>query len=206
MMTPPARKLVLSILALSLAAAPPRASSSFPPEKILDAIGVGQGGTVCGIGAGEGDSSIAIARILGPDGRVYASELGGSRLARLRSQAASSGLSNITVVQGDPAKTNFPDAACDGIFMRDAYHHFSDPASINRSIAAALKPGGRVVVIDFRPPSGEAPDPGGRAKGGTHGVNPETVSRELRQAGLEPLSSDSSDRRWFILVLSKSKQ
>lgn len=195
--------LALSLLAVSLAAAPPRTSSIFPPEKILQALGVEPGATVCEIGAGAGDTSIAIARILGPSGHVYSSELGDSRLARLRSQVASSGLSNITVVQGDPAKTNFPDATCDGIFMRDAYHHFTDPASINHSIFAALKPGGRVAVVDFKPPAQEASRPEERAKDGKHGVYPETVTRELQAAGLEPVSADQSGWRWFLVVLAK---
>jgi ubiquinone/menaquinone biosynthesis C-methylase UbiE len=171
----------------------------------VDAIGVGQGGTVCEIGAGEGDTSMAIARVLGPSGRVYASELCERRLRRLRDVVASSGLSNITVVQGDPAKTNFPDAACDGVFMRDVYHHFSNPAAINRSIAAALKPGGPVVVIDFKPPAQQASRPEERAKDGRHGVYPETVTRELKDAGLEPVFSETPSRLWFMVVLLKPK-
>jgi len=194
---------LLTLGAIALAAAPPRAASTFPPEKILEAIAVQPGGTVCEIGAGEGDTSIAIARLLGPAGRVFTSELGEKRLARLRSQVTASGLENITVVQGDSSKTNFPDGACDGAFMRDVYHHFVEPASIDKAIFNALKPGGRVAVIDFRPPGEEADQPSGRAKDGKHGVTPETVSRELQQAGLDPVSSEAPNQRWFMVVLSK---
>jgi ArsR family transcriptional regulator len=108
-------------------------------------------------------------------------------------------------VAGDPAKTNFPDAGCDGIFMRDVYHHLTDPASLNLSISAALKPGGRIAVVDFSPPGKEAPSPAGRAGDGRHGVLPETVSRELRHAGFEPVNLDLPGQRWFMVVLSKPK-
>jgi ubiquinone/menaquinone biosynthesis C-methylase UbiE len=197
---------LVALVTVAAAAAPPRTASTFPPEKILEAIAVQPGGTVCEIGAGEGDTSLAIARILGPAGRVYTSELGENRLARLRSQVAGSGLETVTVVPGDSVKTNFPEGACDGVFMRDVYHHFTEPASIDKAIFDAIKPGGRVAVIDFRPPGQEADQPAGRAKGGTHGVTPETVSRELRQAGLDPVSSQASGERWFMVVHAKPKQ
>ncbi len=197
---------LIVLAALTADAAPPRTSSTYPPEKILEAIAVQPGGAVCEIGAGEGDTSIAIARILGPAGRVYASELGENRLARLRSQVAASRLETVTVVPGDSAKTNFPDGACDGVFMRDVYHHFTEPAAIGKAIFDALKPGGRVAVIDFRPPGQEADQPSGRAKGGTHGVTPETVSRELRQAGLDPVSSETSGQRWFMVIHVKPRR
>lgn len=184
-------------------AAPARTSASFPPEKILAALDANPGATVCEIGAGEGDTSIAIARLLGPSSRVFTSELGDSRLARLRSQVAASGLPNITVLSGDPSKTNFPAAACDAVFLQNVYHHFSQPASINSSIAAALKPGGRVAVIDFKPPAKESAPPAERARNGTHGVYPDTVARELQAAGLEPVSSHEEAPRWFLVVLSK---
>lgn len=196
-------ELALTILAIAPGVDAQRLPSVAQPEKLLEAVNVQTGGTFCEIGAGEGDTSIAVARLLGPSGRVFASELGDSRLARLRAMVASSALSNITVVPGDPATTNFPDAACDGIFMRDVYHHLSDPASINESIFAALKPGGRVAVIDFKPPAQEAERPVERSKAGKHGISPETVSRELKVAGFEPVSPSQPRQHGFMVVFSK---
>ncbi len=56
-------------------------------------------------------------------------------------------------------------------------------------------------MIDFTPPSQEAADPSGRAKDGSHGVAPETVAREMKEAGLQPVVSRKPGRRWFLLVL-----
>ena len=180
-------------------------SASMTTARIIEAIGVKEGGTVCEIGAGDGASTIAAARIVGPAGHVYTSELGEKRINRLREKVAASGHAHITVVAGEAGRTNFPDGVCDGVFLRDVYHHFTDPLAMNRSIAASLKPGGRVAVVDFTPPRQEAETAGDRASDGRHGVQPETVSREMKEAGLEPASSELPDRRWFMVVLAKPK-
>jgi ubiquinone/menaquinone biosynthesis C-methylase UbiE len=178
---------------------------SIATEKIFEAIGVKEGTTVCEMGAGDGELTIAAARAVGATGRVYTSELGDDRVKALREKVSAASLGQITVVAGDPVKTNFPDATCDALFMRNVYHHFSDPAKMDASIAASLKPGGRVAVVDFTPPDKEAPRPEDRGKDGMHGVTPGTVSRELKAAGLEPVSSEAGGQRWFMVVGMKPK-
>lgn len=177
--------------------------STIATERIFDAIGVREGITVCEMGAGDGELTIAAAKLVGPTGRVYTSELGEERVKTLRDRTAASGLSQITVVAGDASKTNFPEAACDALFMRNVYHHFADPAAINRSIAASLKPGARVAVVDFTPPGEEASTPADRGKDGMHGVTPATVSRELAAAGLQPVTSETGSQRWFLVVMTR---
>ena len=185
------------------AASAQRSGSSIATTRILDAIGVKEGVTVCELGAGDGDLSLAAARIVGPNGRVYTSELGESRVKSLQERMAESGLTQITVVAGDPVRTNFPEAACDALFMRNVYHHFGDPAEMNASIVAALKPGGRVAVVDFSPPREEATRATERDDDGTHGVSPESVARELNAAGFEPVSEERGEQRWFMVVVAK---
>ena len=69
--------------------------------------------------------------------------------------------------------------------MRRVYHHVSSPASFNRSLFAAIKPGGRLAVIDFEP-RWYLPTPSEAAEGrGGHGVSPLVVQQDLRQAGFE---------------------
>ncbi len=174
-------------------------------EKIFQALNLRKGSTACEIGAGDGALSIAAARVVGPTGRVYASELGDNRVRRLRDKVAGSRLEQITVVAGDPVRTNFPEAGCDAAFMRDVYHHFSDPAAMNASILTALKPGGRLVIVDFTPPPGrEATQATGRSKDGMHGISLESVSRETREAGFDLMASEAGTR-WFMVVVSKPK-
>ena len=181
-----------------------QSGSTIGASKIFEAIGMKEGITVCEMGAGDGELTIAAAKLVGAGGHVYSSELGEDRVKALREKVSASGLAQITVVAGDPVKTNFPDAACDALFMRNVYHHFGDPAKIDAAIAASLKAGGRVAVIDFTPPK-EAERPEDRGKDGMHGVMPETVSRELQQAGLEQVSSETGSQFWFMIVAAKPK-
>lgn len=183
-----------------------RSSSSLSVDDILEAVDVRPGATLCEIGAGDGELTIAAARAVGHEGRIYSNELGESRLRLLGEKVKTSGLSQIAVVAGDPTKTNFPDAGCDGIFLRDVYHHLTNPSAINRSIAASLKPAGRVAVIDFTPPGQQALTPAERAQDGQHGVTPETVKLEMKEAGLEPVTRDKSGGRWFLLVFSRTSR
>lgn len=197
--------LVVALLWSALSASA-QGTSTIAPAKIYEAIGVKEGMTVCEIGAGSGELSIAIAKLVGESGRVFTSELGDDRVKALQNSIKKSGLAHITVVTGDAVKTNFPDAACDALFMRNVYHHFADPAAMNRSIASALKPGARYAVVDFTPPpGGEAKDPADRAKDGSHGVGPDSVSRELKEAGFEAVTSDTTGQRWFMVVVMKPR-
>ena len=173
---------------------------------IFEAIGVKEGATICEIGAGDGELTIEAAKIVGAGGRIYTSELGDDRVKTLRRKVAESGLQQITVVDGGAERTNFPDATCDGVFMRNVYHHFADPATMNASIRAALKPGGRLAIVDFSPPKEEAPTPAERGKDGMHGVKAETVEKEAVGAGLEALSTKPGNNRWYLVVVQKPLQ
>jgi SAM-dependent methyltransferase len=199
------RALLLITLLVPVAAAAQRSGSTISKEKIFEAIELHDGGTVCEIGAGDGELTIAAARIVGPEGRIYTSELGDGRVKALREKVTGSNLAQITVVAGDASKTNFPDAACDALFMRNVYHHFADPAAMNASISAALKPGGRLAIVDFSPPGKEAPCPADRGKDGTHGVTADSLSREMKEAGFEPVSSEQGGQRWFMILVAKPK-
>jgi predicted methyltransferase len=75
---------------------------------------------------------------------------------------------------------------------------------MNASIAAALKAGGRLAIVDFAPPPGaEAPAPADRDRDGMHGVTPATVARELKAAGFEVIASDDGPDRAFMVVALK---
>jgi ubiquinone/menaquinone biosynthesis C-methylase UbiE len=110
---------------------------------------------------------------------VYATDNGAAQLAALRDAVKRDGLTNVTVVEGATDTTNLPAACCDAILIRDAYHHLTQPEPIVKSLAAALKPGGRLAVIDFPPrPKSDVPS-GVPADRLGHGVPPEVVQREV---------------------------
>jgi ubiquinone/menaquinone biosynthesis C-methylase UbiE len=140
------------------------------------------GMTVADVGAGFGAWTVRFGRLVGPSGRVYATDIGAAQISALREYAAKEGLTNVTVIEGAIDRTNLPADCCDAILLRDAYHHLTHPEDIVRSLAAALKPGGRLAVIDFPPrPNSEVPA-GVPANRRGHGVPPEVVQSEVSAA------------------------
>ena len=178
---------------------------SIETSTLFAALELKPGQTVGEIGAGKGELTLEAARTVGGQGKVLTSELGEDRVKLLQRVVQSSGLSQISVITGDPNRTNFPEGCCDAIFMRNVYHHFADPAAMNASILQSLKPGGHVAVVDFQPNRGrpEAGRPTERARDDSHGVSPTTVARELREAGLEIVRTEPGADRWFMVVAMK---
>ena len=187
------------IVALALASAPRSAAQSANENAtdaawLIKALDVQPRSSVGEIGAGAGELTFALARAVGDRGRVFSNELNKDRIEALRNEAAKSGRGNVTIVEGRERETNFPEACCDAIFMRNVYHHFDDPPAMNASLLTSLKPGGRLAVIDFTPPPGGEAAPGGRAADNHHGITGPTLEHELKSAGFEILSSETSNR------------
>ena len=107
------------------------------------------GDTVADVGAGNGWLSVEVAQRVGPGGRVFATELSASRRGDIRESVSAAGLGNVTVVEAGERDTNLSPACCDAIFHRRVYHHLTDPAATNASLYAALRPGGRLAVIEL---------------------------------------------------------
>lgn len=170
--------------------------------RLVSALGIEAGATVAEVGAGGGGLTVAVARLVGPEGRVYSNEIDAGRRATIREAAEQAGLRQVTVIESLAQDANLPDACCDAIFMRNVYHHFAEPGPMAESLRRLLKPGGRLAVIDFAPGNGrEAKRAADRDADGTHGVLPATVARELTAAGFEIVSTeDARQGRWFMVV------
>ena len=154
-------------------------SAELEVPELAKLLNLKPGMTVADVGAGFGAWTVRFAKLVGPDGRVFATDIGAAQLASLREYTAREGLRNVTVIEGAPDSTNLPEQCCDAILIRDAYHHLTQPAAILASMRAALKPGGRLAVIDFAPrPNSEVPS-GVPANRGGHGVPPEVVEKEV---------------------------
>jgi ubiquinone/menaquinone biosynthesis C-methylase UbiE len=171
--------------------------------RLTKALELTAGQSVGDIGAGAGELTVALARVVGPKGRLYATELESGRLRAIRRAAESAGLKNVTVLEAHATHTNLPDRCCDALVVRFVYHHFENPVLINKSLYQSLKPGGRLAIIDFRPDSAESADPTRRADGAQHGVTPATVVCELRQAGFELVAMEEGIRRSGFLVVMR---
>lgn len=198
------RRLALLVAGLAAFAGTANAQNEFASDaaRLVTALKLHDGQTVADIGAGRGQLTVALARVVGPSGRVYATELDSDRLRDIRQATDSAGLGNVSVIEAHAARTNLPERCCDALVLRRVYHHFDNPQVMNASMRQSLKTGGLLAVIDFAPDSAESPDPGNRDSGDQHGVTSATVVRELRQAGFEVVAVEKGTRpgRYMVVV------
>jgi ubiquinone/menaquinone biosynthesis C-methylase UbiE len=206
-MTKQSRHLVLLVAVLAgmaASACTANAQDEFAADaaRLVTALKLHVGQTVADIGAGHGQLTVALAREVGPSGRVYATELDSDRLRDIRQATNSAGLENVSVIEAHATRTNLPERCCDALVLRRVYHHFSNPRLMNTSMRLSLKPGGLLAVIDFEPDSAESTDPSNRDTGDQHGVTSATVVRELRQAGFEVVAVEEGTRpdRFMVVV------
>jgi SAM-dependent methyltransferase len=143
------------------------------------------GTVVADIGAGDGTYAFAAAQLVGPSGKVFATEIDQEKLAALRSDVAQRHLTNVIVVDSKEADTNLPADCCDAIFLRHVYHHLTKPAEFDRALVRSLKPGARLAVIEFPPRSGLPPVEGVPVNRGGHGIPQKIVVEELTSVGLQ---------------------
>ena len=143
------------------------------------------GTIVADIGAGDGRFAFAAAQLIGPSGKVFATEIDQEKLAALRSDVTKRHVTNVVVLDSKEAETNLPVECCDAIFLRRVYHHLTKPAEFDQSLVRSLKPGARLAIIDFPPRSGLAAVEGVPANRGGHGIPQKIVIEELTSAGLQ---------------------
>ena len=206
-MTNQCRRLVLRAAVLAgLATFPTTANAqdefTSDATRLVTALKLEAGQTVADIGAGRGELAVALAREVGPSGRVYATELESDRLRDIREATQSAGLKNVSVIEAHATRTNLPDRCCDALVLRRVYHHIENPQLMNASLRQSLKPGGLLAILDFDPDSAESPDPSDRDTGDQHGVTSATVVRELSQAGFELIAVEEGARagRYMVVV------
>jgi ubiquinone/menaquinone biosynthesis C-methylase UbiE len=120
------------------------------PTKALDALGLKPGMVVADVGAGTGFMSLRMAERVGPSGKVYANDIQPEMLRLLRQNAAKANIGNIETVLGSESDPKLPTGALDLILMVDVYHELSQPQLMLRKMREALKPDGRLVLLEYR--------------------------------------------------------
>ncbi|MCJ2035076.1 class I SAM-dependent methyltransferase [Methylobacterium sp. J-068] len=134
-------------------------------------MGIVPGQSVADIGAGSGYYTIRLAERVGPGGRIYAEDVTPRYLADLEARMAKANLANVTVVRGEPHDPRLPPASLDAALLVHMYHEIAQPFGLLHNLAAAMKPGGSVGIVD-------ADDVPAR-----HGTPPALLACELAAAG-----------------------
>jgi ubiquinone/menaquinone biosynthesis C-methylase UbiE len=120
------------------------------PDIALDALKIPKGASVADVGAGSGYMTVRLAKRVGPSGTVYANDLQPQMLEMLRRRLEKEKITNVTLVQGTVDDPKLPPASVDLELMVDVYHELSQPQAMLRALRQALKPGGRLVLLEYR--------------------------------------------------------
>jgi ubiquinone/menaquinone biosynthesis C-methylase UbiE len=124
-------------------------------HEIVAAAAAKPGMAVADVGAGTGLFTVLFAKAVKPGGRVYAVDISQAFIEYIRERAKAEGLDNVTAILTGGAETELAAGSLDLVYTCDTYHHFERPAQTLQSIRKALKPEGRLVVIDFEKIPGE---------------------------------------------------
>ncbi len=164
-------------------------------QRIIDTLAIGPGMVVADVGAGTGAFSLPLARKVGASGTVIAQDVAPEFIKGIAARARAEGLAQLRTVLGGERDARLPAGTVDLVFTSDTYHHFEYPQAMLASLHAALKPGGRLVVIDYeRIPGRSNPWILGHVRAGR-----ETVVAEIEAAGFVLLRSHEFLRENYFL-------
>ena len=120
------------------------------PALVVDALELGGGETVADLGAGSGYFTFRIAPKVGRAGKVLAVEIQDEMIETLRRRATEQKITNVVVVKGTESDPNLPANGVDLVLMVDVYHELAYPFEVMTKVRRALKPGGRIVFVEYR--------------------------------------------------------
>jgi ubiquinone/menaquinone biosynthesis C-methylase UbiE len=167
------------------------------PTRALQIMQIEQGMTVADIGAGSGYFTERLARLVGPSGRVYASDIQRGMLDLIARRLAREQIHNVTVIHGEPRNPRLPPNTIDLALMVDVYHELDAPQTVLGHIRTALKPTGRLVLVEYK---GEDPTipilP-------SHKMTVAQARMELEAEGFVLTTANSGLPRQHVLIFGK---
>jgi ubiquinone/menaquinone biosynthesis C-methylase UbiE len=119
------------------------------PAELVQAIGVKAGMTVADVGTGVGYMLPYLSAVAGSGGKVLGEDIFDDFLDKARATSKQAGLTNVSFVKGTEKSANLPENSVDVILALDSYHHFNFPQDMLASFKAALKPGGRLAIVEY---------------------------------------------------------
>jgi len=152
--------------------------------------------TVADIGAGTGYLNAHLARAVGQDGKVLALDVEPNMVAYMTERAAREGTPQVTARTVAPDDPGLAPASVDRILVLDTWHHLPDRSTYAAKLAAALRPGGKLVVVDFTEDAPDGPPPAMR-------LSPDEVSAEVAPAGLALGGQVALPHQYVLVYTSK---
>jgi SAM-dependent methyltransferase len=174
------------------------------PDDVVAALDLRPGQTIVDLGAGAGYFALKMAPKVSPGGQVLAVDLRRQSLAFLWMRARWRGLWHVRTIAGRVDDPRLPDGAIDAVLIANTYHELAAPEAILGRLSAALRPGGRLVILDRRP---RVDNPGGLHE---HGARPETALEEVGPFGFRLvvrhdsfIDQPADDDVWWLMVFEK---
>jgi len=167
------------------------------PDAIMDALGIADGAAVADIGAGGGWFTVRLSRRVGPNGIVYAQDLQSPMLEAIQRRVDREGVKNVRTIKGEAGDPRLPPASVDVVLIVDAYHEFTNPVELLRHLESALKPGGRIGVVNFTKRGGGPGPPSDERKEESEAI------AEAQAAGLSLVRKETFLPFQYFLVLGR---
>jgi ubiquinone/menaquinone biosynthesis C-methylase UbiE len=174
----------------------PEREAEEQPQKVVDLMALRPTDVVADIGAGTGYFSFRMAAKV-PQGKVLAVDIQPEMLDLLKRAARQRGVTNVEPVLGTIQDPRLPAAGVDVALMVDAYHEFDHPREMMQGIVRGLKPGGRVVLVEYR---GEDPDVPIKP---LHKMTEHQAKKEMAAVGLEHVKTLEDLPRQHVLIFRK---
>jgi predicted methyltransferase len=169
------------------------------PDQVMDALAIAEASIVADVGAGGGWFTVRLARRVGPNGVVYAEDVQAEPLVAISRRVAAEGLRNVKTVRGLRTDPRLPAGMLHAVLMVDAYSEIEDRVTFLRNLAKALRPDGRLGVVDF------TLDGGGPGPATEERVSPESVIRDAASAGLRLLTQETFLEFQYFLIFGLQK-
>jgi ubiquinone/menaquinone biosynthesis C-methylase UbiE len=167
------------------------------PDQVMDAMGIADASVVADIGAGSGWFTIRLARRVGPQGLVYAEDVQPEMINAITRRVQREGLTNVKPVRGQNSDPRLAAGSLDAILIVDAYHEVEDRVTMLANLARAIKPQGRIGVVDFKL-DGTGPGPSIEER-----VSPDVVVKDAAKAGLRLVRQEPFLQYQYFLIFGK---
>lgn len=160
-----------------------RLNSQHKPLELMDAMGLEEGMVIADIGAGKGRMTVFFATRVGKKGRVLANDINETALVYLENRCERNGFSNVRTYLGTVTDPRLPEGKADILFMVSTYHHLDNPVELMRNALPALKPDGRLIIVER--------DPLKAGYSNTENTAQDLVINQMSESGYEHVNTDT---------------